>query len=128
MISTKAACEIIRQIPEVKEKDHFGSDAFSGAGRMFATVWHDEKKVNVRLSPALQKKYLELDSEAFTEIDNSWGRQGWTGIQLDYVDRNLFCEIVKEAWDFSKIKSPSSGRSASKKANPKPVRRKGKSK
>ncbi len=103
-INSKTACDVIRKLPYISEKDHFGSDAFSANKRIFATVWHDKNKVNIRLTPDLQRKFLETDGEAFNEIDNSWGRQGWTIVQLEFIDRNLFSDAVQAAWESSGIK------------------------
>ena len=107
MISSKTACEIIRKLSDISEKDHFGSDAFYANKRIFATVWHNENKVNVRLTPELQRQFLETDGEAFEEIDNAWGRQGWTTIQLEFVDKSLFSDAINAAWNYSAIKTKS---------------------
>lgn len=115
MISSKIACEVIRNLSsDVSEKDHFGSDAFYANKRIFATVWHKENKANVRLTPDLQRKFLETDGEAFSEIDNAWGRQGWTTVQLEFVDKSLFSDAVQAAWDSSNIKSSRTPKTSSK--------------
>lgn len=115
MISSKIACEVIRKLSsDVSEKDHFGSDAFYANKRIFATVWHKENKVNIRLTPDLQRKFLETDGEAFSEIDNAWGRQGWTTVQLEFVDKGLFSDAVQAAWDSSNIKSSRTPKTSSK--------------
>jgi hypothetical protein len=106
VLSSKSACEIARALPNVSEKDHFGSDAFYANKRIFATVWHNKNQVNVRLTPSQQKTFLETDGEALIEIENAWGKQGWTTVQLDFVDRKLFTEVVKAAWESSAMKMP----------------------
>jgi hypothetical protein len=103
-MNTKKACDVIRKFPDLIEKVHFGSDAFSANGRIFATVWHDKGEVNLRLSPEQQEHFLLLDGEGFVEIDNAWGRQGWTKVQLGYVDQTDFEKVVKSAYEYSKKK------------------------
>jgi hypothetical protein len=44
-------------------------------------------------------------SDAFSEIENSWGRQGWTTINLKFIDKNLFEKALKAAWVFSAEKT-----------------------
>jgi hypothetical protein len=105
MLSTKQVCEMAEAFGNVSVKDHFGSDAYSANGRNFATVWHDRKEVNLRLTPELQRHYLSMDGDGFAEIDNAWGRQGWTKVQLEYVDRRIFAEALKAAWECSAVKS-----------------------
>lgn len=104
MLSGKIACEIARRLPSVSEKDHFGSDAFYANKRIFATVWHSKNQVNVRLSPDQQRSFLEMDGEALVEIPNAWGGQGWTTVCLEFVERQLFTEVLKAAWETSAVK------------------------
>ena len=82
-------------------KDHFGSDAFSANKRMFITIWHESNSANLRLNSELQKKFLELDGEAFTMIDNHWGSIGWTSVHFKYVEKEDFLAAVKAAYEFS---------------------------
>ena len=86
------------------EKDHFGSDAFIAHKRTFMTVWHEENTANLRLSLEQQRHFLSIDGEGFSEIDNAWGRQGWTKVHLKYVDRGQFIEAMNSAWEHSKTK------------------------
>jgi hypothetical protein len=101
MLNSKTACELVRSLPDVTEKRHFESDGFYANKRIFATVWHDKKQVNVRLSLSQQRVFLEADGEALIEIPNAWGKQGWTTIQLEFIDRAFFMQILKAAWESS---------------------------
>ena len=92
-----------KELDGVIEKDHFGSDSFSANKRMFATVWHDHNSVNLRLSPKEQKEFLSMDGEGFLEIDNAWGRQGWTKVQLEFVDVDEFKSALLAAWKYSAV-------------------------
>ncbi len=94
-----------RALPDVSVKDHFGAEGFSANKRMFLTVWHEHNKANLRLSPEEQRRFLSVDGEAFSPIDNAWGRQGWTSINLAYVEKADFQKALAAAWDYSKIKS-----------------------
>lgn len=114
MLTTRMACDMARSLPEVTEKDHFGSDAFCANKRIFATVWHDKNEVNLMLSPVQQRHFLEIDGEGFTEIDNAWGKQGATKVQLEFVDRNQFAEALKLAWEYSGVRSNRSKSNRSK--------------
>ena len=122
MLTTKQACDLARALPEVSEKDHFGSDAFRTPGGTFATVWHEKKTVNLALTPDQQRRFAELDGEGFVPIDNAWGRQGWTTANLEFVEREQFVEALRTAWHNSAekkarrvSKSRASGQTAKKK-------------
>ena len=100
MLSYKAAIQIAHSLEGVTEKDHFGSDAFYANKRIFATFWPNKNEVNLRLNPIDQNQYLE-EPEAFQEIKNAWGKQGWTIVSLDFVSRDSFSSALKAAWRHS---------------------------
>jgi hypothetical protein len=118
MVTTKQACEMARELPQITEQDHFGSDAFRTPFGIFATIWHDKRTVNLRLTPEQQRRFTLIDGEGFREIDNAWGKQGWTTAALDYLDRALFLEALRAAYE-NRLTKPvrrrqTSGRGATK--------------
>lgn len=102
-LTPRIVCEMAHALDGVTEKDHFGSDAFMANKRIFATVWHDKNGVNLRLSLKDQRNFMEQDGEGFVEIDNAWGREGWTKVQLEFVDSKLFEDALQAAWRHSAI-------------------------
>lgn len=125
-MTTKAACELARALDDVSEKDHFGSDAFYANKKIFATVWHDKGEVNLRLNTDQQRRFLEEDGESFVEIDNAWGKQGWTRVQLQFADGSVFKEALRAAWSNTSI-TRARKKSVKSKATPsrsRPVRKK----
>jgi hypothetical protein len=106
-MTTQQAGEKAKALFGVSKKEHFGSDAYVANGRMFATVWHDQHKVNLRLSLQDQRKFLSLDGEAFVTINNAWGKQGWTCVQLKFIEQAQFMAALKCAWNYSAQKTPS---------------------
>ncbi len=105
MLSSKTVLEMARGMPGVSEKSHFGSDGLSANKRMFATVWHSRNEVNLRLSPETQKSFLKAKPEAYFQIPNAWGRQGWTTVRLKFVDRKSFAKALEAAWENSAVKA-----------------------
>src|SRR3954469_20388450 len=104
MLSSKSAAEMAAALPDVSMKDHFGGDAFYANKRIFATVWHDNNEVNVRLKPTQHHYSQEKGGEAFRVIPNSWGQQGWIAICLEFIEKELFEEALKAAWETSVVK------------------------
>ena len=100
MMTLSEAAELVRGLPNVQVKDHFGSDAYY-VHRIFATYWHDTNSVNLRLNPEEQQRFLPIDGEGFTQIDNAWGRMGWTRVDLDFVEPQDFENALKTAWAHS---------------------------
>ncbi len=104
-MTSKQLYELATQLPDVSIKDHFGSDGFSANKRMFLTIWHDKNKANIRLSPENQREFLISDEESFAEIDNAWGRQGWTSVHLKFIDRERAQKALELAWQYSAQKN-----------------------
>jgi hypothetical protein len=104
MMNTKTACKMARELADVTSKDHFGSDAFYANKRIFATVWHNAGEVNLRLSPEQQQDFLAQDSEAFSEVDNAFGKQGWTTCHLQFIDADLFRTALSAAHATASVK------------------------
>ncbi|HYF49607.1 MAG TPA: MmcQ/YjbR family DNA-binding protein [Planctomycetota bacterium] len=98
--------KLLRSLPDVNEKDHWGGDAFVANKRIFATVWHEENKVNVRLNPELQRQFMKRDPDAFSTWDNAWGRQGATSISLSHVRKKDFRDAINAAFKLSAVSLP----------------------
>ena len=104
MLSSKVACQIGGDLPGVTGRDHFGGDGLYVNKRIFATVWHDKGEVNVRLNPEQQQSFVAKKATAFSPVPNAFGRQGWTTIKLAFVDRKLFTQALKAAWENAALK------------------------
>jgi hypothetical protein len=100
-MNTKTACKMAAALEGVTEKDHFGSNAFHAHKRIFATVWHEKKTVNLRLTPEQQAEFLELDGDAFSIVPNAFGKQGWTTAHLEFCDKEQLAGALKAAWETS---------------------------
>lgn len=105
---TKAG-EMALALPGVTVKDHFGADAYAANGRNFMTGWHEFVTVNMMLPLDAQKRFVTLDGEVFTPVENAWGKQGWTTVNLEYVDLADFKEALRIAYDYSAMKRPPLG-------------------
>lgn len=114
-MNSKVAYKLASQLDGVKIKDHFGSDSFSSSVRMFLTIWHDKNQANIRFDLDDQKRFLSLDGEAFSEIENSWGKQGWTTLHFDFIEKSVFQEALKSAWKTSQEKKSSAKKRGIKK-------------
>jgi hypothetical protein len=98
MVTTRQACDLARQLPDVSEQGHFGSDAFRTPGGIFATVWHETGTVNLNLTPEQQRRFVALDPDGFAAIDNAWGRKGWTAATVAALSKALFVDALNAAW------------------------------
>jgi hypothetical protein len=115
MLSTKRVCDLAKALTGVTEYDHFGSAAFRTKGGTFVTVWHAKNSANLKLTVEQQRRFVLIDGEGFVEIDNAWGRQGWTTANLQFVDEEALREALELAWANTANKPPRK-RAARKKA------------
>ena len=99
-LTTQKVCDMARAFEGVTEKDHFGSDAFSANGRIFATVWHEKNHVNLMLNQEQQREFLAHDGEGFNPLTNAWGKNA-INVELEFVDSKVFATALERAWENS---------------------------
>ena len=63
------------------ERPHFDRAAFR-VDRNYVTLAADGRTANLKLTPDEQDFKTMMAPEVFEAIDNGWGRQGWTTINL----------------------------------------------
>ena len=91
-------------LPEVVEGAHMGHPDFRVGGKIFATLWVDEDRVVVKLTPEVQAVLTEAEPRVFEAISGSWGRRelvaklslcGCSGLVIAWIaDRVLNPKII----------------------------------
>ncbi len=85
-------------LPEVIEGAHMGHPDFRVGGKIFATLWIDEDRVVVKLTPEVQAVLTEAEPSVFEPISGSWGRRGWTNVDLVEADEETLRSALLAAW------------------------------
>jgi hypothetical protein len=85
-------------LPEVTEGAHMGHPDFRVGGKIFATLWIDEDRVVVKLTPEVQAVLTEAEPGVFEAISGSWGRRGWTNVDLVEADEETLRSTLLAAW------------------------------
>lgn len=80
------------------EAPHFDRAAFKVA-RIYATLAADGRTANVRFTPDEQAFKCMMAPEAFQQIDNAWGRQGWTTAYLAALTLPDLASAREIAWN-----------------------------
>jgi predicted DNA-binding protein (MmcQ/YjbR family) len=80
------------------EGAHMGHPDFRANGRIFATLYPDNKRGMVQLKPEQQADFLLVDQSAFAPASGAWGRQGSTTVQLALVNEDTLGEAMTLAW------------------------------
>lgn len=85
-------------LPETVAGAHQGHPDFRVGGRIYATLWTEEERVVVRLTPELQAEALDRDPDAYEAVEGSWGTRGWTKVRLFALDEEELRYILLLAW------------------------------
>ena len=85
-------------LPHVTQGAHMGHPDFRVAGRIFATLWTDEDRVVVKLTPEMQAVLTEAEPSLFEPIPGSWGKRGWTNLDLVDADEETVRSALLAAW------------------------------
>jgi len=83
-------------LPEAEEVDHHGRPSFRVRNKIFATLWEQDKRAVLKSAPEEQDVMTTNFPEAFTL--GPWSGQGWMFVELARVDKDLFEELLANAW------------------------------
>ena len=96
-VSVDEARSLALSLPEAVEQDHHGRPSFRVGGRIFATLWSEER-MNVMLDEGGVRTAVEAAPAACEEV--WWGKRlAAAGVSLARVDRELFAELLRDAWE-----------------------------
>jgi predicted DNA-binding protein (MmcQ/YjbR family) len=85
-------------LPQVEEHEHFGKPSFRVGTKIFATLWWEENRGVLKLSPQQQVELCSEYSNAFAPVPGAWGGKGWTSVFLDHAERDVLTAALKIAW------------------------------
>jgi hypothetical protein len=85
-------------LPEVVEGAHMGNADFRIGRRIFATLWTEEERVVVKLTPGEQAMMVEAEPDVFEPIPGAWGSRGWTNVDLAAADEEALRSALLAAW------------------------------
>jgi hypothetical protein len=96
-VSPEEARLLALSLPEAVEQDHHGRPSFRVGGKIFATLWSDER-MNVMVDEGGVHTSIHRAPEACEEV--WWGKRlAAVGVTLGLVDRELLEELLTDAWE-----------------------------
>lgn len=84
---------------EVQEQPHFEKTSFRVKGRIFVTYDSKLHRACVKLSAMDQDIFSLTDHTKIYPVNNRWAKQGWTFIEMKYIQRTLFQNILLTAYN-----------------------------
>jgi hypothetical protein len=96
-VSPGEARSLALSLPEAVEQDHHGRPSFRVGGKIFATLW-TEDRMNVMLDEGGILTAIDRAPEACEEVRRG-KRLAAVGITLGRADRDLLGQLLTEAWE-----------------------------
>jgi hypothetical protein len=96
-VSIEQARAIALSMPEAVEEDHHGRPSFRVCGKIFATLWSDDR-MNVMLDEGGILTAVADAPGACVEV--RWGKKlAAVGVTLSDIDQNSLRTLIADAWE-----------------------------
>lgn len=98
MVTIDIFRKLALSFPEATQNPHFEKTSFRVKKKIFAT--YDEKlhRACIKLSEIDQNVFSVADKTIIYPVDNKWGKQGWTLIEMEKVHNDLFVDALTTAY------------------------------
>ncbi|MGB4770722.1 MAG: MmcQ/YjbR family DNA-binding protein [Chitinophagaceae bacterium] len=90
--------QLALSFPEAKEEPHFEKISFRVRKKIFATYDQAKNRACLKLTEADQDIFSLAGPDIIYPVDNKWGKQGWTLIELAKVQKKLFNDALTTAY------------------------------
>jgi hypothetical protein len=95
-VSPAEARKLALSLPEAVEQDHHGRPSFRVGGKIFATLWSDER-MNVMLDEGGIRTAVERAPGSCELV--WWGKRlAAVGVSLSDVERSFLGDLLTDAW------------------------------
>lgn len=84
--------------PEATEAPHVEKVSFRVRKKIFATYDAGNNRATLKLSEMDQDIFSKADKAAIYPVPNTWGKQGWTLVELKKVKKKLFQQALMTAY------------------------------
>ena len=98
MVSIDTFRKLALSFPEATEEPHFEKTSFRVKRKIFATYDEIKKRACIKLSEINQDVFSSADKTIIFPVDNKWGKQGWTLIEMTKVKKELFIDALTTAY------------------------------
>lgn len=98
MVTLETLRNLALSFPETTEEPHFEKLSFRVKKKIFATYDNKNKRACIKLSEIDQDVFASADKGTIYPVDNKWGKQGWTIIEMKKVNKDLFTDVLTTAY------------------------------
>ncbi len=94
----ETAREMALDMPGTAEREHHGRPSYSVKKKIYMTLWLDDGRAVLKLTPGQQAEFSGEYPDAFAPVPNKWGQHGWTNVFMAYCNERLFRYATDLAW------------------------------
>ena len=98
MVTIQYIRKLALSFPETTEEPHFEKTSFRVKKKIFATYDDKNKIACIKLSETDQDVFSSFDKTIIYPVANKWGKQGWTLIDINKVNKELFKDALTTAY------------------------------
>lgn len=98
MVTIDKFRKLALSFPETTEEPHFENISFRVKKKIFATYDSVKQRACIKLSEIDQNVFVVAGKSIIYPVDNKWGKQGWTLIEMKTVSTTLFSDALATAY------------------------------
>lgn len=98
MVSIGTFRKLALSFPDTNQQLHFEKTSFRVKKKIFATYDAKNKRACIKLSEIDQDVFSAADRTIIFPVNNKWGKQGWTLIEMREVHKDLFIDALTTAY------------------------------
>lgn len=98
MVTLDTLRDLALSFPEATEEPHFEKTSFRVKKKIFATYDDKNKRACIKLSEVEQNVFSAASKTIIYPLNNKWGKQGWTLVEMSKVRKDLFIDALTTAY------------------------------
>jgi len=98
MVDIDAFKQLAMSFPGTEEIPHFEKTSFRKKNKIFATLDIAHQRACLKLSLIDQSIFCAIDAAIIYPVNNKWGKQGWTLVELKSIKKNLLKDALSKAY------------------------------
>ena len=99
MIDIASFAKLALSFPNAIESPHFEKISFRVDKKIFATVDTTRNTACLKMAEIDQSVFCSINRTMIYPVDNKWGKQGWTIIELDKIKKALLKDALSKAYN-----------------------------
>jgi predicted DNA-binding protein (MmcQ/YjbR family) len=98
MVRSNVFRQLALSFPEVTEQPHFEKLSYRVNKKIFVTHDAANDRITIKLSEADQSVFCSYNNEIIYPVKGTWGKQGWTIIELKKIRKELLTDALTVAY------------------------------